>query len=165
MYGSSPIELLACQAMLDSRIYAEAFTYSASWISTTGSALGATGSTEVQIQINGDSDFVVQEMNLQAYTAGPTLLTDPDYLLTITRAGSGRQLMNQAQHVLTICGNFQTNHVPSHLPMPFLCQASNIISCLLQNLTATAALRVDLALIGFKVFYTGGNRQEIFHCL
>jgi len=159
---------MACEAMLASQIYCETFIYSASWIVGTGSALGTSATVEVDIQINGDSDFVVQEMNLTVLSsaAPPVLIPGHPLLLTITRAGSGRQLVNQPQNTFNCLGSYQPNDVPSRLPFPFLVQASNILAVTLQNLSSTVAPgRVDLSFIGFKVFYTGGDRQSIFHVL
>lgn len=164
-YGTSPIELMAAEAMLKGQIYCEHFTYSAAFITGTPTALGATSSTEVQIQINGDSDFVMQEFNFTAETAAGTFLASADYLILLVVSGSGRQLMNQAQHIENLFGNFQSANNPHYLPMPKLIQASNVLSVTLTNRTAVAANRVDVAFIGFKVFYTGGSRQTIFHLL
>lgn len=164
-FGTSPLELMASEAMLRGEVFLEHFTYSAAWVTGTATALAANGTTEVQTPINADSDFIIQEINLTAETAAGTFLATADYLVLIVIAGSGRQIMNQAQHVANICGSYQGGQVPGRLPMPKLVQASNTISTTLVNRTATAANRVDLAYKGFKVFYSGGNRQQIFHVL
>src|SRR5262245_5078110 len=164
-YGTSPLELMASDAMLRGEVFLEHFTYSAAWVTGTATALGANATVEVQIPINADSDFMIQEMNIVAETAAGTFLATPDYLLLLVVAGSGRQLMNQAQHVANSAGSYQSGQVPGRMSMPKLVQASNTISCTLTNRTAVAANRVDLALRGFKVFYSGGNRQQIFHVL
>lgn len=164
-YGTSPIELMASDAMLRGEVFLEHFTYSAAWVTGTATALGANATQEVQIPINADSDFVIQEINLTAETAAGTFLATADYLLLIVIAGAGRQIMNQAQAVANVTGSYQGGQVPGRVPMPKLVQASNTISCTLTNRTAVAANRVDLALRGFKIFYSGGNRQQIFHVL
>jgi len=164
-YGTSPLELMASNAMLAGEVFLEHFTYSAHWVTGTATALAANGTTEVQIQINSDADFMIQEMNIVALTAAGTFLATPDYLLLIVIAGAGRQIMNQAQHVANVCGSYQSGLVPGRLPMPKLVQASNTVSCTLTNRTATAANFVALSLRGHKVFYSGGNRQQIFHVL
>ena len=169
-YGTSPLELLASQAMLAGVIYCDDFTYSAAWIAGTASALPATGTVEVQVQINSDSDFISSELNLVAFSAG-AIIANPNYLLTIVRAGSGRDVSNQPQHVLTMCGSYQADRVAGARPVPMLVQANNVITCRLQNLTATVPDRVDLSFRGFKVFYTvnsegqQGSRQSVFHVL
>jgi hypothetical protein len=164
-FGSSPLEILAAEAMLRGEIFCQNFTYSAAFLTGTGSALGAAGTTTVPIQINQDSDFVVQAMQLQSWTAADTPEVDPDYLATLTVAGSGRQLMNQAQHVLTLMGSYAINKFPNRLPFPYLLTANTTFNVQLQNRSATAANRVDVSFTGFKVFYTGGDRTQIFHVL
>jgi hypothetical protein len=154
--------------MVQGQIYIETFTYSAAWIAGTATALLASATMEVDIQINGDSDFVAQEMNMTVLSSAtpPVLIPSQPLLVTITRAGSGRQIVNQAQNVFNLFGSYQTGFVPSRVPMPFLVQASNILAVTLQNLSSTVAPgRVDIAFTGFKVFYTGGNRQQVFHVL
>ena len=156
---------MASDAMLRGEVFCEMFTYSAAYITGTATALAANGTTEVQTQINGDSDFLIQEINVIAETAAGTFLAVPDYLILIVIAGAGRQIMNQAQHVGNFAGAYNGGQVPARLPMPKLVQAANTISTTLTNRTATAANRVDVMYRGFKIFYSGGNRQQIFHVL
>lgn len=171
-FGVSPLELMACEAMLAGVAFLDEFVYSAAWIATTATELPALGTVDVQIQINSDSDFIFQEANLVDFFEGD-IVDNPNLLLTIIRAGSGREVMNQAQHVLNITGSHQSlGRVPGRKPMPGLIQANSTLTCRLQNLTSDVPDRVDLALLGFKVFYivdqvTGraGNRQTIFHAL
>lgn len=158
-YGVSPLEIMASEAMLRGLVFLDQFTYSA--VFTGASALGAAATAVVQVNIDADSDFVLQQVNITAQTAGPTIIT-PNYLILLTRAGSGRQIMNQPQHVQNVCGQLWNNAQPGFAPMPGLMQARNTISVQLQNLTATAATRVDVAMIGFKVFYTKGDRMNVF---
>lgn len=164
-YGTSPLELMASNAMLAGEVFLESFTYSAAWITGTGTALGASASQEVQTVINSDADFMIQEVNCTALTAVGTFLAVPDYLILIVIAGAGRQIMNQAQMVANFCGSYNSNQIPCRLPMPKLVQAANTVSTTLTNRTAVAANRADVMYRGFKVFYSGGNRQQIFHVL
>jgi len=164
-YGTSPIELMAAEAMLKGEVFLEHFTYSAAYVTGTTTALAASSSTTVDIIINSDSDFVIQEINLTAWTALDTIIANPDYLILIVIAGAGRQIMNQAQHILNYTGSYQANRIPGRIPMPKLVQAANTITTTLTNRTVTAANRADVMYRGFKIFYSGGNRQEIFHVL
>lgn len=170
-FGVSPLEIMATEAMLQGIAFLDEFVYSAAWIKGTSTELGALSTVPVQIQINSDSDFIFQEENLVAFFEGD-ILDNPNYLLTVVRAGSGREVMNQAQHVLNITGSHQSlGRVPGRKPTPGLIQANSTLTCQLQNLTSDVPDRVDLAMIGFKVFYTvaptgeQGNRQRIFHAL
>ncbi len=171
-FGVSPLELMACEAMLKGIAFLDEFVYSAAWIAGTATELPALGTLDVQIQINSDSDFIFQEENLVSFFE-EDVLDNPNYLLTIIRAGSGREVMNQAQHVLNITGSHQSlGRVPGRKPTPGLIQANSNLTCRLQNLTSDVPDRVDLALLGFKVYYIRnpqsgetGNRQMIFHAL
>jgi hypothetical protein len=164
-FGSSPLELMATNAMLLGQIYCESFSYSASWIAGAASALGASATVDVQIQINADSDFIVQEMEFLSFSALATIIALPDYLLTLTVAGSGRQIMNQAQPIRTLAGSYATSDNPARLPFPRLIPSNSTLTCTLQNRTVVASNRADLVLRGFKVFYTTGERRQIFHVM
>lgn len=166
MYGTSPVELLATDAMLRGEIFCESFSYSAAWITGTTTALGANATVDVTIQINSDSDFVIQEMNFLSFSAAGTIIALPDYTLLLTVAGAGRQIMNQAQPIRTLAGGFSSNESQAgRAPFPRIIPMNSQLTCSLANRTATASNRADLVLRGFKVFYTGGQRSTIFHVL
>lgn len=175
-FGVSPLELMASDAMLQGLVYLDEFVYSASWIPGTASFLSSLGTVEQQIQINADSDFVVQEMNLAAFTQPDdedlhTCIDCPNLLLTIIRAGSGREVMNSAQHVINVAGNYWSAQHPGRKPMAGLIQANNTLTLRLQNLEPVDSGRIDIALLGFKVFYVQspdgriGDRRQVFHAL
>jgi hypothetical protein len=172
-FGTSPLEIMASAAMLKGLVYLDEFSYSASWVAGTATALGASATQAVQILINSDSDFIVAEYNLVAFTALDTIIASPDYLITITRSGSGREVMSGPQHVGNFCGNYRSASAsfPGRKPIPALYQGNLIVTVTLQNRTVTAANRVDFEMKGFKVFYQTnaqgqtGNRQDIFHAL
>lgn len=167
-YGSSPIELMASQAMLNGEIFCTDFTYTSTWITATATALAANGTTESDLQINADADFIVQEMNLNAWSAAATPIVSPDYLLTIVMAGSGRQIMNQGVSVVNYCGGYPTAagvQPALFLGMPLLFTANTTIASTLVNRSAVAANRVELMFRGFKVYYTGGTRSSVFHVM
>ena len=157
--------------MLKGLVYLDEFVYSATWLTGTTTALGASSTVDVQVQINSDSDFICTEMNLVAFSALDTIIASPDYLLTIVRSGSGREIFNAAQHVQNICGNYANGKVPGRMPIASLYQGANNITCRLQNRTVTAANLVQLSFRGFKVFYQTnaqgevGTRTNIFHAL
>lgn len=173
-FGTSPLEIMATDAMLQGLIYCDEFSYSAQYITGTATALGSLGTVDVQVQINGDSDFIVQEQNLTAFdnATPPVIVASPNLLATIVRAGSGREIMNQADHVLNLFGSFAATRFPGRKPITGLIQANNTLTVRLQNLSTTVFSRVSVTFRGFKVFYTvnpaskaQGNRQDIFHAL
>jgi hypothetical protein len=172
-FGTSPLEIMASAAMLKGLCYLDEFTYSVSWIAGTTTALGVSATVPIQLFINSDSDFICQEYNLVAFTALDTIIVSPDYLISIVRSGSGRELMNQQQHVGNLCGNYRSASAsaPGRNPISSLYQGNLNVTITLANRTVTAANFVSLALRGFKVFYQTnaqgqtGNRQDIFHAL
>lgn len=172
-FGTSPLELMATDAMLKGLVYLDEFAYSAAFIAGTTTALAASGTTDVQIQINNDADFIALEYNLTAWSALDTIIAAPDYLLTVIRSGSGREIFNQPQPVSNICGNYRSTSAsfPGKAPISALYQSNLTVTVRLQNRTVTAANRVDFTMRGFKAFYQTnadgltGTRQMIFHAL
>ena len=169
MYGTSPIELMACAAMMNRQVYCYGFNYSAQWFGAT--ALGANGTVSVPTQITADSDFVIQRMNLVTFSAVGTKVVDPDFTLILTIAGNAVNLMDQAQPVVNICGNFSANVVQNDLPFPILIPANNTLNATLVNRTAVAQNLTQLTYTGFKVKYlqnqdgTPTSRQQVFNVL
>lgn len=184
-YGASPLELLACQAMVHGLAYLDEFKYSCSWVKGTSSALTAKGDKTQTIQINSDSDFIAQEYHLTAQSADYDqfgLL--PNFLMMITRSGSGRDLMNQPVLVPNMCGNYcgwvgkelddkhPLANFPGRLSISSLYQGNSLVSIRLQNpMPDWNPNLVQFTMSGFKVFYQTnaagqtGNRQDIFHAL
>lgn len=163
-FGTSPLELLAADAMLRGLVFLDQFSYVATWSAATNNQLTATATKPVNIQIDGDSDFIMQMVNITAFSTNATTVnTSPNFLLTITRSGSGRNIMSQPTHVQNICGNYWNNSYPGAWPMPGLLAAKNTTVLTLQNISGVDQNRVDIALVGFKVFYKGvGTREEVF---
>ena len=169
MYGTSPLELMACQAMLNRQIYCYGFTYSALWFGAT--ALGANGTQAIPTQITADSDFVIQRMNFVSFSAAGTVQANPDFTLNLTIAGSAVNLFDQAQPVTNISGNFLNQDVPNDLPFPILIVANNTLNATLVNRTGTAQNLSQLSYVGFKVKYLQNpdgsptTRQQVFAIL
>lgn len=164
MWGTSPIELLATDAMLRGAIFTNGYVYSAKWLTGTQSALAASSSTDQVIQITSEADFVVQSMTFNAFSALDTLIVDPDYTILIT-ISSGRPWFDSAQTLRDVLGSYTTNHVPNHLTCPRLIPAQTTLTATLTNRTVTAANRATLSLQGFNVYYQTETRQDVFHAL
>lgn len=131
----------------------DVFTYTGIWI-----PLGAAAIVPLQIPINADSDFVLAKSMLVAYGAAGVMLVNPDYLITFFDTGSGRQIQDNPVHVHNIMGSAEH---PFIWPEPKLIKGSSVLTVTLQNLTAVATARVDVALNGFKVFYFAGFTREM----
>ena len=164
MFGSSPIELLAADAMLRGEVFCNGFIYSARWLTGTTSALGATATVDQVIQITSEADFVTQRVTATAWSAAGTLVTDPDLTLIIA-ISSGRPWFNQEQTLRDICGSFAGGDFPADLTMPRLIPAQSTLALTLANRTGTAWNRVTISLHGFNVYYQKATRDQVFHVL
>lgn len=164
-FGTSPLELMASDAMLQQRCYCDAFSYSATWLKNTDSELSSQAVKTVTFTVDSGSDFVVQEANIVAVQSGGTVELSPDFLIEIVAAGSARPLMNQEQHVLTLLGGYAESRHPARWAFPRLIAANSTISNKLTNRTTHDYDFVQVTYRGFRVYYTGGNRQQIFHVL
>jgi hypothetical protein len=177
MFGGSPVEIMAMQAMLQGWVYCYGFTYSALMFGA--NALGANGTVTVATQITSDSDFVIQRINLVSYTAADTPEVNPDFTTQLTIAGSAINLMDSPQHVNNMFGNFFDNRVPNDLPFPVLIAANQNLSVTTVNRSAVAQNFTQYSYVGFKVKYltmtmqdNNGNvvrvpttREAVFHIL
>lgn len=176
-FGVSPFELMASDAMLKGIVRLDEFIYSVPFLNNTDSGIGSGQTKELQLLINGDSDFLVQEQNFSAYDSAspPVVVVNPNLLITVTRSGSGNQLMNNAQHILNWGGGYTGTRYPGRKPTAALWMASNNIAVKVQNLGTTVFSRVDIAFVGVKVFYQSvtlpnghtitGNRTSVFNSL
>lgn len=102
----------------------------------------------INITINADSDYIIRNSMLVAYTAAPAFVVNPNYTCTIFDTGSGRNLQDQAVHVNAIFGNGQFPYV---WPEPKQIKAASVLTVTLTN-ADTAAANVFVTFGGFKVF-------------
>ena len=164
MFGTSPLEIMACNAMLQRKVYCFGFTYSALLFGT--NALGVSATVNVTTPITADSDFVIQRINMVSYTALDTPEVNPDFTIQLTIAGNAINLFDQPQHVNNVCGNFFDNRVPNDLPFPILIIANQNLTNQVINRTVVAQNYTLFSYVGFKVKYLGNTtRDEVFHVL
>jgi hypothetical protein len=167
MYGSSPVELLATDAMLRGLIFANAYTYNADFLTGTSQAIPASATSVQQVvQITSEADFVVQQLSAICWgSAAGTLLQDPDYTVQIA-ISSGRPWFNAPLSVRNIAGMYAGAEIPLPLPFPRLIPLNSTLTVTVTNRTATAANFFQIAMVGFNVYYQpGGSRQSVFHAL
>ncbi len=153
----TPLELFAMDAQSLGKVWTDEFSLSTRFNTLAASAVNASQ----PINIDGDSDFICQMINLTSYTAAGTILANPDYLIQIS--DGNRTLFDTTQHVMNVTGqNRNSGAMPFKLPMSKLFRGGAAISVTLTNNTATAAV-VDVSLIGFKVYYNDQwTRRQIF---
>lgn len=130
------------QVIKDFYVYEEDF----SALSSGATALGS-------INIQADSDFVVQKLTYFAYVSATTQEADvrviPLVTIQITDSGSGRNLMEAPVPISNIMG---TGELPFILPQPKLFLARTTISVSVNNFSTSVAYNLRLSLIGYKVF-------------
>lgn len=124
------------------------FVYSA----TFSSLANGTSATQ-SINIQADSDFIVQKMAYFADIAA-AVQTDssrviPLCTIQITDQGSGRNLMDSPQPVSSICG---TGQIPFILPNPKLFLARSTVVITAANFSAGTTYNLRISFIGHKKF-------------
>lgn len=174
-YGNSPLEVMARDAMRRGLCFIEEFDYVARWVVNTATALPANGAVEVPIQIDSSSDFIIQRYNGSVYSDTTTIVANPNYLVSFTKDSSGRRMSSGPVAWNNIIGGFFGTKYPGQLACPVLLASKSTYTVKLENLTAAAPNNVELALHGFKVYYTPADaapeerhladRIGIFHVL
>jgi hypothetical protein len=163
-YGASPIEVLAREAMRQGAVYCEKFDLTARFLAGSTSALAANNSQTVPVQIDNGWDFVIQSINGTWYNAdGTTLNAAPNALVQFIKDTSGKLLSSAPEHWLNVMGSFAANKISDQLPFPVLLAEKSTLQVTLTNLTADAPNRVEISLVGFKVYYVNTSRSDLFH--
>lgn len=163
-FGTSPLELLATDAMLRGTIFCNSFVYNAKYLTGQTSALGSTGTTDQVIQITSEADFMCQELNLTAWSAAATLVADPNIEINI-QISSGRPWFQQSQNARNVCGTYSGGDEPNHMVMPRLIPAQSTLTVTLTDNQSVAWNRVEVALLGFNVYYQSETRSQVFHVI
>lgn len=139
--GQDP-NLVAQGVIKDFFIYQEDFSSLANGASATGS-----------INIQADSDFVVQKLTFLADIAA-AVQTDssrvvPLITIQITDTGSGRNLMESPAPISNVFG---TGEIPFILPQPKLLLARSTVAISVANFSASTTYNLRISFIGHKVF-------------
>jgi hypothetical protein len=136
------------------RLTCDHYTYNA--VFPIAAFIGAAVLT-VPIPVDGDADFLWIKTALVSYSAVGVLVVAPDYLIQITDTASNRLLQNVPSHVANLTG---TGVWPAYLSEAKIIKAGCVLNVTLTNNTALAAL-VNIAFLGFKIFYSPGVRREM----
>jgi len=119
-----------------------------------GLASGSSATGNINIQ--ADSDFILQKLTLFADVNGAAQVSGsrivPLCALQVTDSGSGRQLFESAVPVPAIFGN---GELPFILPTPKLFPARSTITLNVANFSASTTYNLKFAFIGYKSFSTG----------
>lgn len=138
------------------------FFYSTSFAA---SVLAASSTVSQNIQVQADSHFVCRYINYLAYTnpALTVLTVATPLLINFFDTGSGRTLQDNPQPIQNLGGGLAAGggaagNLPFILPEPWLIKAGGVVQIQITNLsTLNAVIRLDVSLIGFKVFGFGSS--------
>lgn len=118
-------------------------------------ALVSGGTSNDVINIEADSDFILQKMTYEADIAAAayTFTTNPIPLVTIqiTDTGSGRQLMQNPIPINSFMGD---GKLPFYLPNPRKFLRNSTIQIAFVNFDAAVTYNIRLAFIGYKIYGT-----------
>lgn len=118
-------------------------------------AIAVAGSANDTINIEADSDFILQKLTYEADLAGvaQTHATRivPNVTVQITDTGSGRQLM---QNPIPIPSIFGSGELPFILPNPRLFMRNSTIQVAFTSFEAAVTPTIRLSFIGYKVYGT-----------
>jgi len=117
------------------------------------SALASGASATGNINIQADSDFLLQKLTYAADIAAAAFTDStrpiPECTIIITDTGSGRQLSESA---VPIPAFFGTGELPFILPTPRLFLARSTISLVVTNFDAAVTYNLRLSFIGYKLY-------------
>lgn len=157
--STDPFMAILTREFLQRNVWLEFFAFTAVWNTLTASATGQ----QVNTTIDPSIDFIIQQMNLTAFTAAGTILANPDYVLQITETSGRSNMSDDGVHVSNWTGqNRNSGAAPYNLPFPRYIRGNNTLSAKLTNNTATAAL-VSLAYCGIRVTYLNTSREALFN--
>lgn len=117
-------------------------------------ANGQSGTGNINIQ--ADSDFVIQKLTYFADIAGAAQTANtrvvPLMTVQLTDTSSGRQLFEEPVAVEALFGNGQ---LPFILPTPKILPARSTFQVEVANFSASTTYRLRLSFIGYKLFNQG----------
>lgn len=118
-------------------------------------AIATGASVNDVINIEADSDFILQKLTYSADLAGVAQLEStrivPNVTVQITDTGSGRQLM---QNPIPIPSFFGSGELPFILPNPRLFMRNSTLQVAFTSFEAAATPDIELAFIGYKIYGT-----------
>jgi len=120
---------------------------------TTAIPLAAGASANDIINIEADSDFILQKLTYEADIAGAAFIEStrpiPNVTVQLIDSGSGRQLM---QNPVPIPAIFGTGELPFILANPRLFAKNSTIQVAYTNFDAAAGYTIRLSFIGYKIY-------------
>ena len=118
-------------------------------------ALAPAGSANDIVNIEADSDFLLQKFAYQADIAAAAFTDStrpwPNVTIQLIDSGSGRQLMQNPIPVTSFMGN---GELPFILPNPRKFLRNSTIQVAFANFDAAVTYNIRLAFIGYKIYGT-----------
>ncbi len=141
----------------DQGIKKDFYVYEEDFTTGTNNAVAAGATATGNINIQADSDFVLQKLTYFADISA-AVQTDSSRVIPLMTAqikdtGSGRDLFEVA---LPVSNVFGTGVLPFILPTPKLFLARSTIAITVTNFSASTTYNLRLSFIGYKVFRMGG---------
>ena len=125
-------------------------TYSA--VFTGSNVLAASGTVNVPVQLNNDSDFCVLCINaIVTSTDSTTLYTYQPITIQVNDSRSNTNLFTQPEMLQEVAPSAAQ---PFYLPYPYVFDGGSTIQTTLVNLIATTAFNVYVSYKGFKIYPT-----------
>lgn len=121
--------------------------------SFTSGALASSASASSTVNIEADSNFILQKLTVFATISNAAVTESTEVLplvrLQITDNGSGRNLFNQPIAIPTLFGSGQR---PFILPIPRLFRSNSSINFTYSNYSAGTSYVLDFTLSGVKIW-------------
>lgn len=123
----------------------EFYVYTASLTS-----LAAGSSNADQVQIEADSDFLINKMMFTVFdAANGALVASPNLTVQLTDSGSGRNLFDEPQAITAIAGIGQLPFIP---PVAKLLRAKSTFTVTFANRSAATLYNIALSMAGTKLY-------------
>lgn len=126
----------------------EFFVYTASL-----SSLASNASNADQVQLEADSDFLINKLTFAVYDAADgALVAAPNLTVQITDSASGRTLFDEAQPIVSIAGTGELPFVP---PVAKLIRAKSTMTVTFANRSSATLYNIALTFAGTKLYLRG----------
>lgn len=120
------------------------------WYGATFLPLTAQASSTAQVQVQADADFiVVKQCRFATNSNDNSVVTSPLVTVTLTDTGSGRQLMDSAQHMENIFGTAQFPYI---CPQVKRLAANSTFQVAVTSLTGAVGYNLYLSFQGYKQY-------------
>lgn len=121
------------------------FVYTASL-----SSLAAATSQSDQINMESDSDFLINKITYSVFDAADgAIVTNPNLTVQLTDSASGRNLFDEAIPIANFAGSGELPGIP---PVAYLLRAKSTFTVTFSNRDNTTLYNIALSFLGTKLF-------------